>query len=85
MTEMVSHVYLKVRCYDHCQPHIKLSRRLSGDLKSVEGRLVVCERHNSIIDKVCSLLEVSSEGVDSMYLCDYPCDVLGVTEIKKTM
>ena len=56
MTEMVSHVCLKVRCYDHCQPHIKLSRKLSGDLNTVEERLVVCEQQNSINDKVCSLL-----------------------------
>ena len=56
MTEMDSHAFLKVRCYDHCQPHIKLSRKLSGDLESVEERLVVCERQNSINDKVCTLL-----------------------------
>jgi len=52
---MVSHVYLKVRCYDHCQPHIKLCRKLSQDINCVEEKLLVYEQQKSVIDKVCKL------------------------------
>lgn len=61
--------FVMVRCYDHCQPHIKLSRKLSQDLKSVEEKLLICEQQNSVHDKELQKLRSLCESLQRERNC----------------
>ena len=50
-------------CYDQCQPHIKLSSKLSDDLKNIESQLYVTEQQISSANKVCTISPATSDGV----------------------